>query len=270
MKNMDGIMDKEKAGRMALRKKGISGSTLKIIAIVSMLIDHTGAVLVDRILMQRGWYSAACQGEDALQQFYQDNLVLYFTLIVMRQIGRLAFPIFCFLLVEGFSRTRSVFKYACRLGIFAVISEVPFDLAFYGIPFFWGYQNIFFTLLIGLLVMIAFRSITEKLKIQFVLKLPLYILTLSAGLAVADILCTDYGARGVLSIVAIYIFRKAKWQQILAGCVTFLWEIPAPLGFIPVAFYNGKRGLKMKYVFYAFYPVHLFLLYLVAYFCGLI
>lgn len=254
-----------------MRLKGITGSTLKMIAILSMLIDHTGAVLLERMLIQRGWYHAMWQGEEALTQFYQSNLGLYALYFVMRQIiGRLAFPIFCFLLVEGFLHTRSVLKYACRLGIFAVISEVPFDLAFYGTPFFWGYQNIFFTLLIGLLVMIAFRCIAEKLQTRFVLKLPLYVLALAAGLVAADLLCTDYGARGVLSIMAIYIFRKVKWQQILAGCVTFLWEITAPLAFIPIGFYNGKRGIKIKYFFYAFYPIHLFLLYLIAYFCGLI
>lgn len=268
---MDQIVEKEKTGQMSLRKKGISGSTLKIIAIVSMLIDHTGAVLLKRILIQCGWHSAAWQGEDALAQFYQDNLVLYSFYFVMRYIiGRWAFPIFCFLLVEGFCHTRSVTKYACRLGIFALLSEVPFDLAFYGTPFFWGYQNVFFTLFIGLVVMLAFRSVTEKLNVPFVLKLPMYALTLATGLVAADLLCTDYGARGVLSIVALYIFRKIKWQQLLAGSVTFLWEFPAPLGFLPAAVYNGKRGLNMKYFFYAFYPIHLFCLYLAAYFCGLI
>lgn len=268
---MDGIMEKEKAGPMSLHKKGITGSTLKIIAIVSMLIDHTGAVLLERILIQQGWYSALWRGEDALAQFYQDNLGLYILFFVMRYIiGRWAFPIFCFLLVEGFSHTRNVVKYACRLGIFALLSEVPFDLALYGTPFYRGHQNVFFTLFIGLLTMFAFRSITEKLKVHFVLKLPVYALALITGLAVADLLCTDYGARGVLSIMALYIFRNIRWQQLLAGSVTFLWEFPAPLGFLPAAVYNGKRGLNIKYFFYAFYPIHFFCLYLVAYFWGLI
>lgn len=268
---MEGVINQEDAGRMPLLKMGISGSTLKVIAILSMLIDHTGAVILERLLISRGLYAAAWAGEDVLQQFYQDNPILYGAWFVMRQIiGRLAFPIFCFLLAEGFCHTRSVFKYACRLGIFALLSEIPFDLAIFGRPFYWGYQNIFFTLLIGLLVMIVFRCITERLQTRFVLKLPLYVLALAAGLAAAELLCTDYGARGVFSIVAIYIFRKVKWQQLLAGCVTFLWEITAPFAFIPIAFYNGKRGLKMKYFFYAFYPLHLFLLYLAAYFCGLI
>ena len=263
----------EKTGisRMPMHKKGISGSTLKIIAIVSMLIDHTGAVLLERMLIGRGWYDAMWQGEDALAQFYQNNLGLYTIYFVMRYIiGRWAFPIFCFLLVEGFCHTHSVMTYACRLGIFALLSEVPFDLALFGTPFYLGYQNIFFTLLIGLFVMLAFRSITEKLEIHFALKLLLCTLALAAGLVAADLLCTDYGARGVLSIVALYIFRKIKLLQLLAGSVTFLWEFPAPLGFLPAVFYNGERGLNIKYFFYAFYPIHLFLLYMAAYFCGLI
>lgn len=256
---------------MSVLKKGMSSSTLKILAIVSMLIDHTGAVLLERILIQRGWYSAAWQGEDALSQFYHDNLFLYSTFFIMRYIiGRWAFPIFCFLLVEGFSHTRSVLKYACRLGIFALLSEVPFNLALYGTPFYWEHQNVFFTLFIGLLTMFAFRSITEKLKVHFVLKLPLYAFALTVGLLVADLLCTDYDSRGVLSIMALYIFRRIKWQQFMAGSVTFLWEFPAPLAFVPTAFYNGKRGLKMKYFFYAFYPIHLFFLYLSACIFGLV
>ena len=268
---MDGIKEKEKPEQAVLHKKGISGSTLKIIAIVSMLIDHMGAVLLERMLFQRGWYSAAWQGEDALSQFYHDNLFLYSTYFIMRYIiGRWAFPIFCFLLVEGFSHTHNVVKYACRLGIFALLSEVPFDLALYGTPFYREHQNVFFTLFIGLLTMFAFRSITEKLKVHFALKLPLYALALLTGLVVADLLCTDYDYRGVLSIMALYIFRRIKWQQFLAGSVTFLWEFPAPLGFLPATVYNGKRGLKMKYFFYAFYPIHFFCLYLAAYFFGLI
>ena len=65
------------------------------------------------------------------------------------------------------------------------------------------------------------------------------------------------------------IFRRKKPLQIAAGCLVFLWEVTAPLAFIPIAFYNGKRGLKMKYFFYAFYPVHLFLIWLVCLLMGM-
>lgn len=89
---------------------------------------------------------------------------LYQTDMVLRGIGRVAFPIFCFLLVEGFLHTKNVWKYAGRLALFALVSEIPFDLAFQGEWLFMGYQNIFFTLLVGLLVMIAFQTAEEKLR----------------------------------------------------------------------------------------------------------
>jgi hypothetical protein len=68
----------------------------------------------------------------------------------------------------------------------------------------------------------------------------------------------------VLAILALYLFRRNRSWQLVAGCAAFLWEMPALIGFIPIAFYNGKRGMKLKYFFYAFYPVHLVILYLIA------
>lgn len=89
----------------------------------------------------------------------------------------------------------------------------------------------------------------------------------------ADLLCTDYGGMGVLTIIAMYIFRKNKVLSVTAGCVVLtvmsVSEITAFFVLIPIALYNGKRGLKMKYFFYAFYPVHLFLLYVVSVLMGL-
>ena len=108
---------------------GLSGSTLKLIAIVTMFIDHLGVV--------------------AFETQISNYMVPYY---IMRLIGRLAFPIFCFLLVEGFFHTRDVKKYALRLLVFAFISEIPFDLAFNRQMFYWRHQNVFFTLFIGLLV----------------------------------------------------------------------------------------------------------------------
>lgn len=252
-------------------KKGINGSTLKIIALVTMLTDHIGAVVLERMLLQRGYLEAVWRGQEFYQAFYRENFILTTAYFIMRNIiGRWGFPIFCFLLVEGFCHTRSVWKYALRLGLFALISEVPFDLAFFGTFFYWQYQNIFFTLLIGLLVMILFRCIQEKVRARVLLKLPLYGLAFLAGAALADLLCTDYGSKGIVAIVVLYVFRNIRWLQLLAGAAAFCWEFPAPLAFIPVWFYNGERGLKMKYFFYIFYPAHLFLLYLAAYFCGLL
>lgn len=260
MDSMSVIQTRE--GAAPVRKRGISGSTLKIIAIIAMLTDHIGAVVV------LGFLRHACYGRWLV--------ILYYVMRLL--IGRIAFPIFCFLLVEGFSHTRNVVKYALRLFLFALISEIPFNLALEGRLFVPEYQNVFFTLFIGLLVMMAYRGIAEKLKAAVWIKLILYIVALGAGMGLAFCLKTDYDAIGVGCIMALYIFRKNKAAQITAGCAGFFAscfftggsELTAPLAFIPIAFYNGERGLKIKYFFYLFYPIHLLVLYFVAYFLGLI
>ena len=103
----------------SFEKPGISGFTLKVIAILSMLIDHTGAAVVEKAILKL----PSVTGNADLLAFWTR------TDQVMRAIGRIAFPIFCFLLVEGFIYTRDVKKYAGRLLLFALLSEFPFDLA---------------------------------------------------------------------------------------------------------------------------------------------
>ena len=105
------------------KSKGIPGSTIKIIAVAAMLIDHISAALLTRILIRNGMMG---MGMDmtANRQWFAENGVLYAVMFLMRLIGRIGFPIFCFLLVEGFQKTRSRAKYAMRLGVFALISEI--------------------------------------------------------------------------------------------------------------------------------------------------
>ena len=171
--------------------------------------------------------------------------------------------------VEGFLHTHDVKKYAMRLGLFALLSEIPFDLAFSSKILEFNYQNVFFTLFIGLLTMIAYRAVEEKEEWNQALKVILYILIVAAGMALAYFLKTDYAEKGVFCIMVLYIFRKKKMWQLIAGCASFIWETPALFGFIPIAFYNGTRGWKMKYFFYIFYPAHLLILYLLCYFMGI-
>ncbi len=243
-------------------KKGVSGSTLKIIAIVTMFIDHIGATILFRMIQ-----SYATTGITLGEWSYQELVQVY---MAMRYIGRIAFPIYCFLLVEGMEKTRNRGKYALRLGMFALASEIPFDLAFSNKVLEFGYQNVFFTLFIGLVTMIVVEKIEQGLKeATALLRYVTEILIVIPGALLAEFLCTDYGAIGVICIMVLYLFRKNKISQIVAGCGAFLWETTAPLAFIPIAFYNGKRGLKLKYVFYLFYPVHLFLLYLTCLLLGL-
>ncbi|NLG02851.1 MAG: hypothetical protein GX567_03310, partial [Clostridia bacterium] len=121
--------------------KGIPGSTLKIIAIITMLIDHIAAVVLADYL-----------SIDGIRTIYK----------IMRSIGRLGFPIFCFLLVEGFMHTRDIKRYARNLGLFALISEVPFDLAFKHKLIYLDYQNVFFTLFLSLLAIWIISLIEEN------------------------------------------------------------------------------------------------------------
>ena len=116
----------------------LSGTALKRIACLSMLIDHIGAALLENGLFRQ---NAVWQGGIRLD-------------FVMRMAGRLAFPIYCFLLVEGFVHTHDFRKYALRMLGFALLSEFPFDWAFFS-GVYWGHQNVYFTLLLGLLAMKA-------------------------------------------------------------------------------------------------------------------
>ena len=326
------------------KKKGISGSTIKIIAVVAMLIDHVAAALLTRILISNGMMDVL-MSEDygQIMQWVADNAVLYYGMSAMRMIGRLGFPIFCFLLVEGFQKTRSIGKYVFRLGLFALISEMPFDLACSGRVLEFGYQNVYFTLFIGILSLCAFdffakhdvhKVLQVLLTIAGILILPgyaalafcnflgsffaqfgvslIYLLggqekvmvllaavyiafvivmaivyaayrhakgsdrawrmcadmaALGAAMFAADFLRTDYSGMGVLTIAVMYLFRKRKVISMLSGCVVLtimsISEITAFFTLIPVALYNGERGLKMKYFFYIFYPAHLLIIYLI-------
>lgn len=232
-------------------RKGISGSTLKIMAMLFMLCDHIGYVLL-------GPFVTGAEGTAAA--YY----------ILRAVIGRWAFPIYCFLLVEGFQKTRSRKKYGLRLFLFALVSEVPFDLAFYGSPFSQTHCNIFFTLLLSVIMMELMEKAEERLGDWRLRALCQAGAFLCAALA-AELIRCDYGAKGILAVALLYVFRKKKGAQLLAGCAAFLWEITAPLAFLPVAFYNGEKGLKLKYVFYLFYPGHLLALYFLwqLYFSGL-
>ena len=232
------------------RRFGLSSSTLKMIAVVTMLIDHIAAVLLVKLLIVNGTWE--------LNGVYQ----------LMRDIGRIAFPIYCFLLVEGFMRTGNVKKYLGRMLLFAFISEIPFDLAFAGKMFYWDYQNVMFTLFWGLLAMYVSQTVELKTDKWYVKWFIIALVWLAAA-GVAEVMLTDYGAKGIGCICVLYLFRYVKGLQLLGGALAFTWEIPAPLSFAFIALYNGQKGRSMKHFFYGFYPVHLMVLYLVSVLLGM-
>ena len=234
---------------------GISGFTLKMIAVVTMLIDHTAASILERMAVS----------VDADGFYVVTNEELYSIYMVMRIIGRMAFPIYCFLLVEGFVHTKNVKKYVLRLFVFALISELPFDMALFNS--FWNveYNNVFFTLFIGLATIAGLDYMERYVKSGKLLRILIMLCVVGAGMLVADILRTDYGMAGIATIVTMYQLRNKKNVSFPVGVLvlTFLagiLEAAALLMTIPVYFYNGTRGRQMKYFFYAFYPVHLLIL----------
>ncbi len=242
------------------KKPGLTGSHLKWIAIITMLIDHIGAALLELGLLPK--IADAVLAGNSFDYVMADYHFWYRFDDVLRAIGRLAFPIFCFLLVEGFLHTKNVKKYALRLGLFALISEIPFDLAFNGRFLEASYQNVFYTLLIGLLMLIGLKYFEETLPphiswLRFIVALTCILL--------AVFLRTDYDAFGIMLIFLLYEFRSLPKLRCIAGAILMLFNSTTGcLAFLLVWFYNGERGKQLpKYFFYAFYPVHLILLYFV-------
>lgn len=247
----------EQTPAQSINQKGISASMLKVIAMAVMLIDHVAAAILARMLL------LGIGGTDHS---------LYVVYVVMRQIGRTAYPIYCYLLLEGLEYTGNRWKYALRLGVFALVSEIPFDLAFKSTWLELGYQNVFFTLTISLLMLIGFKEIekrdfvpSHKFRNQ-ILKLGLSVLIAAACMTAAYLLRTDYSYRGVFCVWVLYAFRRQKWLQLLTGYLAFVFtlgEVFAFPAFILLAWYRGRKGFSCKYLFYIFYPAHLCIIYIV-------
>ncbi len=209
---------------------------LKIIALTSMIIDHYGAI-------------------------FQSDVGIY------RIIGRIAFPIYAFLLVEGYTHTKNVKKYASRLLLFAIVSEWPFDLAFYG-KLGFTHQNIFFTLFIGLVLMHLLDNKDGKYKFDNNL------LILGAAF-IALLTAVDYHYVGIIYILTFYYTKdypnpKKVYTQVLIIFLTNPFSLALRQQFALLAlpliyFYNGNLGPKNKFVqvfFYAAYPLHLIIFYI--------
>lgn len=256
-------------------KKTFTANTLKIIAILTMFIDHIGAAVIERII----------NSDVFLSDEVSDVLVLIDN--GLRGVGRLAFPLFVFMIVEGYTHTSNLKKYLFRLGIFALISEIPFDMAFNNSLVDFSAQNVFFTLAIGLMVIAASDYISQKfvivepvenaggLQTKFnVLNMILYVgLSLAVvllGMFLSTVLHSDYIFAGVGAIFIMYKLQGYGKEVAFAVAVIFLGvvigfdELYALVDVLFIAMYNGKKGKQHKYFFYIFYPAHLLLLSAVA------
>lgn len=218
----------------------LNAFTLKVLALITMTIDHIGAVLMPYAV----W---------------------------MRIVGRLAFPIYCFLLVNGFRNTSNVKKYIGRLLMFAFVSEIPFDLAFSGGVIVPEYQNVFFNLFLGLVMMefiTMFRTYgkTDSAILNGTLE-GLIVLFMAL---LAEVLKTDYSFYGILMIYVFFLFENNFFLNLLFQALINIRLIGYIQGYavaamIPVYLYNGSQGCKkFKYFFYWYYPFHLILIWLTA------
>lgn len=195
---------------------------------MSMLIDHIGHIFFPEVM-------------------------------IFRIIGRIAFPIFAYVLAEGFHYTKDVKKYLLRLGLFALLSEIPYDLAIMGSVLEFSHQNVFFTLFFGVLMLYVMSRIKNVI-MQYAVVL--------VAILLCQFLHTDYSNIGVLLVFIFYVFRQRKAEKLLIAGLIFLGltggiQLYALLALPLIALYNGEQGPKMKAFFYLFYPAHLLILYLV-------
>lgn len=244
----------------------LSADALKWTALLTMLVDHIGVALLENTYALPAL--AAGNGNLAYSILLID--------LILRLIGRVAFPIFCYLLVQGFLYTRSVPRYAVRLAVFAAISELPFDWMVFGAPSFEA-QNVYFTLLIGLLTLTALRAIERR---------PIRLKRIGMGavvlcaMALALALRADYDVMGVALIAALYLTRADRLRQCRISAAVFLavmilralalgngmtgalLELGCLPAFALILRCDGTRRTRVgKYAFYAFYPAHMLALY---------
>ncbi len=234
-----------------MRRQGLSGTALQGLAVLSMTVDHIGAVIMRE--RQVPWVAILREMP---------------ALFGMRAIGRAAFPIFAFLLAQGMLHTRSRKRFILRLAVFALLSELPFDLAFYGVAFYPHHQNVFFTLCLGAVCIALVDHGGRAFGLFAIL----------ATALLAQLLYTDYAALGVMTILMFWSLSskgKAGTATVVllftVGCLLYgRWVYLFCLLSLPLLLcYNGMRGgpakdsgaAIRKWGFYFYYPGHLLVLF---------
>lgn len=224
-------------------KKFFTSRDLKIIAYVTMLIDHIGAIILVHLMSNFGNYNLPIE--------YNGLFDIY---TLLRTIGRISFPIFAFGIVEGFVHTSNIKRYLIRLLAFALVSEIPFDLALRGTLIDFTYQNVIWTFLIGILALyFGEKSNNKILTFLFVL----------IGMFLGDFLNTDYGAYGVLLMFSFYYLKDLPIKYFIWGIILYYSTPYALMSLVPLFLYNGKKGMKSGRWLYGFYPIHFLILYII-------
>lgn len=221
------------------RFKILSSSMLKLIAMLAMILDHAAYTFRFQFPVL----------EESLFHLGTIDVTPYY---VMRAIGRIAFPIFCFLIAEGIAHTKDIRKYGMRLLILAVISELPFDMLLTHKWIFLGKQNVFFTLLLGVLLVYVYENVKTEWKKW---------LCMVAVCVIAVTLKADYGLAGVLLIFVMHIFRDKAGAKTVLAYPLLSNRLTPMAAFVPIFMYNGQRGFirskGLQYAFYFIYPLHM-------------
>lgn len=256
--------------------KIISGTQIKIIATIAMIIDHFGVIILGAVT-ELVWFPMMVNGLLTPEQYNEiDRLIR-----LLYSVGDMAFPLFCFLISEGFRYTHNRKKYIGRMILFAFISELPFDIAFFSAtptmaktyPFYWKYQNVLFSYCIALICLSGIENIKTNCKASNGREKFLIVLFIIACVLIiaffAELFKCDYGAFCVLLIVAFYMLRGRKVIQAMCLLIVYMVttgeqvNIFVVIAALIILSYNGKEGMKIsKYFFYFFYPAHITIMYI--------
>ena len=238
-----------------------TGSTLKIIAVLFMVLDHVGQIVLKNGIAMKAPYS----------MFTDKQFSLLLTMIdTCHILGRLAFPVFCFMIVEGFLHTHNMRRYLKNLFVCAAVSEPVYDLAFAGEAISPRQQNVIWCLMLGLIVLIALRRFENNFAVLLII--------ISAGAFLSYICRLDGAYYGILLISAFYMFHEKPLMKFVSAVIVMFvcgldfsakgiidpYFLTAVSAMVLIMFYNGSRGIKMKHFFYIFYPAHLLILIITA------
>lgn len=234
------------------RKLSLTSFGLKRVAVASMVIDHIGSFLLGAMLLP--YKTGGTLVVD------QSSPLSLWRIMQARELcdmlGRAAFPIFCFLMVEGFLHTRDRVGYGLRMGLFALISEIPYDLVQFHIPFSLRLQNVMFTLTVGIFTLLAVSKAEERWRDCPGPRWTATAALTAAGMGLALLIRGEYVFLGVLSAVLVYLLRD-RGRLRIAGLSPLLAVSPWTLLAVPfLLLYNGERGKGSKWFFYVFYPAH--------------
>lgn len=245
---------------MKTQMKRLTGFQLKWIAVISMVLDHVGACIIRKSLVT--YFPQVTMANRT------EVMVLYYAGEVCDALGVVAFPIFCFLVAEGFAHTRDRRRYGLRMLLFAAAAEIPFNLVHNGTLLYPKLQNVLFTLAIGILTLYG-CSLADARFAGKKAEIPVRGWIIALGMGLAFLVRGEYVFLGVLAICLFYALREHDRLRFLAFVPLVVPSFWSLLAAVPIYLYCGKRGRGSKYFFYVFYPAHFLVIYGICLWMGL-